>query len=58
MTQKDEYRVEYENNGTKWRFSVIFDKWSITCNGYESKSAAKAAFDELKLNWEKKEKIK
>lgn len=47
MTAKE---VKYEQFGSKWGFTASFNNWSITCSGYETKSAAKAAFEELKLN--------
>lgn len=46
MTVKE---VKYEQYGPKWGFTVFFDNWSITCSGYATKSAAKAAFEKLKL---------
>ena len=42
--------VEYEQFGSKWGFTALFSGWSISCSGYESKSAAKAAFEHLKTN--------
>ena len=43
-------KVEYEQNGPKWGFTAFFERWSLSCSGYESKSAAKAAFEQLKTN--------
>lgn len=43
-------KVEYEQFGSKWGFTAFFESWSLSCSGYESKSAAKAAFEQLKTN--------
>ena len=43
-------KVEYEQYDSKWGFTAYFDRWSISCSGYDSKSAAQAEFERLKLN--------
>jgi len=40
-------KVEYEQYGPKWGFTAWYGTWSITCSGYETKSAAVAAFEHL-----------
>lgn len=50
MTRDTEIKIKYEKNGTKWSFTAIFDKCSITCGGYKTKKAAMAHFKRLKGN--------
>lgn len=42
-------KVEYEQFGSKWGFTALFENWSMTCSGYATKSAAQAEFERLKL---------
>lgn len=46
MTQ-EQPKVEYSQFESKWGFTAYFDKWSVTCSGYETESEAKAAFEHL-----------